>query len=100
MSARTSAHRAYFGRAIEKRTATMNEPMRRLRQAVHVAGRLARAVEALSTPWLLLGCRVWLAQIVLVRQVVAMMASADHASPNAAVGHALADEPLASPARH
>jgi NADH dehydrogenase/putative oxidoreductase len=54
---------------------------------------LARVVEALSTPWLLLGCRLWLGQIVLVRQVMAMMTSADHAWPNAAAGHALAGTP-------
>jgi hypothetical protein len=71
----------------------MSELTRSLRQAVLVAGRLARVVEALSKPRLLLGCRLWLGQIVLVRQVMAMMTSTDLAWPNAAAGHAVAGTP-------
>lgn len=68
----------------------MSDSTRTLRQAVRGADRLGRAVEALSAPWLLLGCRVWLGQIVLVRQVTAMMTGTVHASPPGAAGHALA----------
>jgi uncharacterized membrane protein YphA (DoxX/SURF4 family) len=68
----------------------MSESTRPLRQAVRGADRLGRAVEALSAPWLLLGCRVWLGQIVLVRQVTEMTTGAVHASPPGAAGHALA----------
>jgi ABC-type antimicrobial peptide transport system permease subunit len=68
----------------------MSEAIRALRQVVHGADRLGRVVDVLSTPWLLLGCRLLLGQIVLVRQVMAMMTGAVHAWPGAAAGHALA----------
>ncbi len=47
-----------------------------LRQAADGAARLGSAGERLSTPWLLLGSRLWLGQIVLARQAMAMMVAA------------------------
>jgi hypothetical protein len=66
----------------------MSESTRIVRRVVRVACRFGSAIEALSAPWLLLGCRLWLGQIVLIRQVVAMMTSPEHA-PAGATGYAL-----------
>jgi NADH dehydrogenase FAD-containing subunit len=53
----------------------MSIAVRMLRPAA-VAARLAGVAERLSLPWLLLGSRLWLGQIVLVRQAMTMMAAA------------------------
>lgn len=45
----------------------MSVAVHMLRQAAAAAGRLGSVAERLSKPWLLLGSRLWLGQIVLVR---------------------------------
>jgi NADH dehydrogenase FAD-containing subunit len=54
----------------------MSDAVRTLRQGAAAAARLGRVAERLSMPWLLLGSRLWLGQIVLVQQAMAMMAAA------------------------
>lgn len=54
----------------------MSDGVRAFRQAADAAARLGSIAERLSMPWLLLGSRLWLGQIVLVQQAMAMMAAA------------------------
>ncbi len=66
----------------------MSDATRRLRHTADVAARLGGVVERLSAPWLLLGCRLWLGQIMLVRQAMAMMVAAHPAWAQGATGAA------------
>ena len=65
----------------------MSDVVHVLRKAADIAGRLGGLVERLSAPWLLLGCRLWLGQLALIRQAMAMMAHADHVSAQSTTGH-------------
>jgi NADH dehydrogenase FAD-containing subunit len=66
--------------------ATIGDAARILRRAEEVAARLGSVIERLSAPWLMLGSRLWLGQIILVRQAMAMMLSADSALVHGVTG--------------
>jgi hypothetical protein len=63
----------------------MIDATRALRHFVRLSYRLGGLVQALSTPWLMLGCRLWLGQLLLVQQVMSMMTAAIHTQPDARV---------------
>jgi hypothetical protein len=67
----------------------MIDATRALRHFVRLSYRLGGLVQALSTPWLRLGCRLWLGQLLLVQQVMSMMTAAIHTQPDAAGEHGL-----------
>jgi NADH:ubiquinone reductase (H+-translocating) len=70
----------------KKIRAPMSDATRVLQHATQVTARLGNAIESLSAPWLLLGSRLWLGQIILVRQAMAMMVSHDSAGAPAVTG--------------
>jgi NADH:ubiquinone reductase (H+-translocating) len=69
----------------------MSEATERLRRAMRLAAGLGQAVELLSMSWVLLGCRLWLGQVALVRQMRATMIGGADGGPNL-----IAEEPLVS----
>lgn len=70
-----------------------------MRQLFSLLDRLDEIINLLGMPWLLLACRLWLGQTVLVSRVMPMMIAATHTWPDATYQHTLANLSVAGGVR-